>query len=294
MSTTFKTILISVLISVFVAFFIIQYRIPQSKDLSVTVSQKTAYDRVIESGKIRCGWGTWDPYIYYDFDKEKPVGVIVDLMEAMAQNLNLELVWGEETGWANIPTALNNGRIDVACTSLWNDPSRGRLVAFTDPAFYMVSHVFVRAGEASKYKSLEDLNRSDLRISVQDGGSTYELAQRLFPKAKLAPLSQTNQSNELFVQVVTGKADVMISDQLAVDRFNENNDKKLERIKLLKPVNVFGNSYAVGINEHALKEVLNTTVAYMTQTGEFEELTKEFREKYPGNIYFPKFDLVGE
>ncbi len=255
--------------------------------LSSSAFAGDAYDQVMKTGKIKCGYGIWDPFINYDFEKEAPKGLLVDLMENIASKINLELEWPEETGWANMPTALNNGRIDVACSSLWNDPIRGRSIAFTDPIFYMAVHAYVREDSSFDFKTIEDMNKANIRISVQEGDFSFSVAERLFPNAQKIALSPINSSTELLVQVALGKADVVTFDQAGVTAFNQKNEQKLKRVNLAVPVTVFGNSYAVSIHESALKEVLNTAVRNLIQTGEIEDLTAEFRKEYPDQIILP-------
>ena len=256
--------------------------------LSAPAFAESAYDRVMKSGKIRCGYGTADPLIVFDFDKNAPQGVVVDLMENIASKISLELEWPEETGWANMPTALDNGRIDVACSTLWNDPGRGRLVAFTDPVFYTVLHAYVKEGSSFNFQSVEEMNNPDIRISVQDGDFTHHLAKRLFPKAQHIAISSTNAWNDVLTQVTLGKADVVVISNSSIVGFNQNNDIKLTRVELDEPVTVYGNSFAVSIHETALKEVLNTAVRTLIQTGEIADITEEFRQIHPHEIILPQ------
>ena len=66
-----------------------------------------------------------------------------------------------------------------------------------------------------------------------------------------------------------------------------SNPKKLKKIPLPRPAAVYGNSLAVGVNEAALKEILETAVSYMLQTGELQALTADFRKQYPDAIILP-------
>ena len=47
---------------------------------------------------------------------------------------------------------------------------------------------------------------------------------------------------------------------------------------------LYGNSFAVGIHEYELKEVLEATVSYLVDTGRIDDLTAEFLKKYPDSI----------
>ena len=254
---------------------------------ALAADKKSTYEKVMKSGKVNCGYGIWPPYINFNFETNKPEGVVVEIMENIAQKINLELEWPEETGWQYMPTALNAGKIDVACATLWNEPQRGRLVAFTDPIFYMAVDAYVREDSEHKFKTIDDINRPDISIIMQDGGYTAAIAKRLFKKTKHIEISQTNASTDILLDVSLGKADVVFANRSTVTDFNKNNKKKLKKVNLPEPVAVYGNAFAVSIHEHALKEVLNTAVRTLIQTGEIEDLTANFREKHPDEILLP-------
>ncbi len=249
--------------------------------------KESAYDRVITSGKIRCGYGTWKPWIYQDLETGKLKGLTVDLMEEVGRQLDLKLEWPEETGWGELPTSLANGRVDVACSTLWNDPARGKILAMTQPVFYTAIYAYMREGDARFTGKLEEINNPDVRIAVQEGDFTYALAVRQFPRAQLVSIPPNVAATDAFLNVTTGKADVTFIDGVAMSDFNKNNAVKLARIPLARPVAVYGNTLAVGIKETELRDMLETTIRYMLQTGTIESVTADFRKEYPDAIILP-------
>jgi ABC-type amino acid transport substrate-binding protein len=249
---------------------------------------ETAYDRVLRTGEIRCGYGIYAPWIEKDLKTGEMKGVMAELADVLAKRLDIKLVWGEETGWGNLPTSLHNGRVDLSCSTLWNDPRRGKLVAFSDVVFYQPIYAYARADDTRFTGKLEEINAENIAISMIDGGYSASVADRLFPKAKHNSLAQMSNWSEAILNVATGKADVIFSDDMFIGDFNANNEKKLKKISLAEPVAHFGNSFAVNINEPALKEMISNTVKYMHQTGEIEALTADFRVKYPGVMLLPK------
>lgn len=125
--------------------------------LPVLTQADTAFERITKTGKINCGYGVSDPWLYFDFEENKVKGIAVTISEAMAERLSVELVWGEETGWANLPTSLYTGRVDLACSTLWNGPSKAAQIAYTQPIYYNALYPYVRADE-TRFNSIEDIN----------------------------------------------------------------------------------------------------------------------------------------
>ena len=249
--------------------------------------KESAYDRVMKTQTIRCGYGTSKPWIYQDLQTGKTQGLNVDIMQEIAKQLGLKLDWPEETGWGELPTSLYNGRVDIACSLLWNDPARGKQVAFTRPLFYTAIYAWTREDELRFTGKPEEINNPSVRIVAQDGDMTASIAKRDFSAARMVSVPMNVSWSEIFTNVVDGKADVVFADTIAVSNFNASNPKKLKKISLPRPAAVYGNSLAVGINETALKEILETAVNYMLQTGELQALTADFRKQYPDAIILP-------
>ena len=252
------------------------------------MAEESAYDRVMRTNEIRCGYGIYAPWIQKDLVTGEIKGVMADIAEAVAKQLDMKLVWGEETGWGNLPTSLHNGRVDVSCSTLWNDPKRDKLVAFSDIVFYQPIYAYARADDDRFTGKMEEINDENVTITMIDGGYSKSVADRLFPKAQHNSMPQMTNWSEVILNVATGKADVIFSDDIFIKDFNANNERKLKKIPLAKPVAHFGNSFAVGIKEQELKEMISNAVKYMHQTGEIEAITADFRAKYTGAMILPK------
>lgn len=243
--------------------------------------KESAYDRIMRTQTIRCGYGTNPPWIYRDLTTGEMKGPNVEIMQEIAKQLGFKLEWPEETGWANLPTSLAAGRVDVACSLLWTDPVRGKLVAYPKPLFYSAIHLYARADDKRFTGKAEEINRPDIRIAVQDGDINEALARRYFPEARLVSLPQASSWTEVYMNVTTGKADVTFADSISVDNFNKAQEKKMRRIALPQPITVYGTAPAVGIQETALKEMLDTTITYLLDTGRIDEILKDFVRQYP-------------
>jgi len=246
---------------------------------------ESAYERVMKSGTIKCGYGLWPPFIEKDPNTNEVKGIVVDIMELIADQLDLTLDWSYESGWATLPTDIQTGKVDMACSTLWNDPKRGKKLAFTDPVFFMPIYAFARADDERFFTQKPNLNSPDVTISAQDGGYGISLAKRKFPKAEIFSIPQTAQWSEIFNNVTTGKADVVIVDSVVVKDFNKENEKKLKRIESLGPIVVYGNSYALAFGDRDLAEMIETTITYLNQSGEIEKILESFRQENPGSVF---------
>ena len=75
--------------------------------------------------------------------------------------------------------------------------------------------ILVRSVDADKYRTLEDLNRPEVRVMVNPGGTNEKFAKEKLPKATLL-IHPKNA--EIPALVADGKADVMITETMEARR----------------------------------------------------------------------------
>ena len=119
------------------------------KNHSINEKKETAYERVMRTGTIRCGYALWPPNILNkDPNTGKLFGALYDITEKAAANLSLKVVWAEETGWGTWPEGLNSGRFDVFCSTGWHIAATGRSVRFVPtPIFYNPVYGYARIND---------------------------------------------------------------------------------------------------------------------------------------------------
>src|ERR1700735_3304508 len=96
------TILISAVVALAVAWFAVA-KLPQSAS---SVKTATAYERVMRTGTIRCGYVRWYPYFTKELKTGELSGLNYDAMAAIGEELDLKIEWAEEVGWGNLGEGL--------------------------------------------------------------------------------------------------------------------------------------------------------------------------------------------
>src|SRR4051812_48435106 len=105
-----KHIFLTIVIAALVSFG--TYKLTSDHDHAIR--KETAYERILRTGTLRCGYGIWPPVMLMkDANTGKISGVLVDITKEMAKALNLKVEWIEETGWAEWAEALKAHRFDV-------------------------------------------------------------------------------------------------------------------------------------------------------------------------------------
>jgi polar amino acid transport system substrate-binding protein len=251
-----------------------------------SAAKETAYERVMRTGTIRCGYGISEPWLYVDPNTKAIKGLAHDVIEEIAKNLNLKVEWTEETGWGGIVPALNSQRIDVGCSSMWMVAVRTREIMYSNSYMFNVLNAYTRAGE-NKLTTKDSMNKPDVRFSVVDGEVTDEIFKAMFPNAKSVALPVGSGGGQSFQDIITNKADVVVYDPFAVRTFNEKSDVKLAKIPLPEPLMVWGSGFPVAKGEYQLKHMLDTAIFELITKGKLQEIIAKYTKGEDGLLYPP-------
>ncbi|NND65275.1 MAG: transporter substrate-binding domain-containing protein [Gammaproteobacteria bacterium] len=256
-----------------------------NSDSSVSVEspKETAYERIVKTDTIRCAYAVWPPYMMVDANSGQLSGAAYDQMVEIAKYLELKLDWVEEVGYGNYIEGLNTGRYDMLCATVWPDGPRTRNTTLTIPGFFSTMYAFSRAGDVQTYQRFSDIDQASVTIAAVDGDATYSLARSRFPNAKVHALTQISEGNEVLLAVMSDKADIALVDEGVFLGFDRSNSGKLIKLAELGPIGVFSESYSVPLGDFQLKNMIDTALIYLTNSG----ITEEILNRYEGSLYPP-------
>lgn len=246
--------------------------------------RQSAFDRVIKSGTIRCGYWNWAPLYSVNSVTGVHGGIFRDLMDnVIGPSLGLKIEWALEVGFANPEQDLMTGKIDAFCAGIWPMAPRGRVMEFSDPVFYVPLQVYVRPDDKRFDNNLKALNAENITFAGMDGLVERAIVAQDFPKSKRISLPDTAGMSELFIMVKGGKADAVIADLFTAASFLKNNQGALRAVKANNPVRYFGTSIAANKGEHELVNMLNTALTEAQSSGAVEDILRKY-EDVPGSL----------
>lgn len=228
--------------------------------------KETAYERVMRTRTLRCGYAIWPSETEMDPNTKQLKGLIPDFAKALGDKLNLKIEWTQEIFWGQQAEALKTGKIDAVCAS--DGPwvtSGAAYVDYTEPMFYIPVYVYGREGE-TRFKTLDDINKPAVSLSTIDGDITLSLALEKFPQAKRLELPASADPALTTTNVATGKADLVLMSPQTVEAANKNNQAKLVRI-FPEPLAVVNASFSVAKGETELLTMLNQGFRIVHQFG---------------------------
>jgi ABC-type amino acid transport substrate-binding protein len=244
---------------------------------------ESSYDRVLRTGELRCGYAAWPPIIIKDPNSGTLSGIGYDFVEALGAALKLKIVWAEEVGWGDFPTALASGRIDAFCAGAWSNSSRARQVDFTLPILYQPVYAYARADDKRFDNNLDAINDPNVTIAAIDGEMASLIAVKDFPQAKTLQLAQLSAGSDAFLNVVDKKADIAFTDPATFGEYDAKNPGKLRRVISKAPLRVFGVPLAIAHGQDEFRRMLDTSTTELLSSGQIEKIIAKY-EQYPGAL----------
>lgn len=260
--------------------------------VSWAAEKETAYERVIKTGTIRCGYIVWNPYFYYKDlnDPSSKAGMTVDMMNEIGRVLGLKIEWTEEAGWGNIGEGLKSGRYDMVCTSMWPDAAKYKNFLLTRPLYYSSIYPWTRADDTRFDGDISKINDPSVKIAVVDGGTAESMARQFFPKATIVGIPPMSQSAEFFMTVTSGKADVINSDVDEMEAFLKTNPDTFRKVANIKPLQYYPHVMAVPADSPQMKDMVDSALTFLIDNGFMDEVVK----KYDLKLTTPQKDIPNQ
>lgn len=196
-------------------------------------------------------------------------GISPAFMQRFADEYGYDLVI-ENTAFDGLIPALQTDKADAVMSSITITDEREAEVDFTDP--YAVAQLAILANAQSGIGSIDDLNQSDKTVAVKTGSTGDVYATSHLTNATIVRLAD---ESACVTEVVQGRADGFLYDQLTIYRNNQANPDTTEAVFIpFQDPEYWGVAVADGNDE--LRAQFNEFIAQCKQDGTFEELTQEF------------------
>lgn len=153
-----------------------------------------------------CSTGDYRPFSYRDAAGQWS-GMDIDLARDLAHRFGVSAVFVPAT-WATLTDHVGHD-CDLAMGGITVTPQRAKKALFSDPYLRDGKAAMVRCADASKYRSLADIDRPGVRVVVNPGGTNEEFDRSHLHRATIV---EHPDNNTIFEQLLAGAADVMITD----------------------------------------------------------------------------------
>lgn len=193
----------------------------------------------------------------------KPTGISVDLANALGTHIKRP-VEIQNLPFDGLIPSLKTGRIHLIISSMTANSERANAIDFSDP--YLSTGLCLLVARKSSIESIADADQKSRTIAVKQG-TTGHLFSRNLKNAKIVVL---DRESACVLEVVQGKADAFIYDQMSVLKHAEQNGETTR--PLLTPFQT--ESWAIGIKkgDDALRKDVNAFIHAFRESKGFETL----------------------
>lgn len=201
-------------------------------------------------------------------EKGKPTGIGVELAEALAAKLGRKLDI-QNFAFDGLIPALRTGRIDIIISSMTSNEERAKVIDFSDP--YITTGLAILIGAKGTAKGIDDLNKPGVRIVTKKGTTSADYVRENM-KGVTALLLDSEAACTL--EVVQGKADAFIYDQMSIFQFAKKNPTTTKG--LLLPFKK--ESWAIGLKKGntELRTQINAFLAEFKASKGMEKLGEKY------------------
>ncbi len=199
--------------------------------LAATAQAGPRLDKIMESKVIRVGTpGDYRPFAIKT-EQGGYEGHDIDVIEAMAKQLGVKVEY-VQTSWPNLLKDLFADKFDVAVGGITRTAARIAKVEML-PGYAPFGKVaLVRKDEASKYKTVDDLNQASVKV-IKNPGGTNELF--VLENLKQANVSTHDKNAEIPGLIAEGKGDIMITETYEALHYSKA-DPRLAALFVDKPL----------------------------------------------------------
>ena len=192
--------------------------------LTVSTDFAGHLEDIAARGTIRIGTtGDYIPMSYRNPKTGVYEGIAAELSQLIADSLGVKIEY-VPTSWPTLTADTLAGKFDIALCGISRNYARAKTMAMSDAygegAFGKT--ILCRKSDAKKYQSLADIDKPEVRVMINPGGTNEKFAHANLKKAKLI----VHQENaDIPRQVAEGNADIMITETVEAARYIELNDK---------------------------------------------------------------------
>ena len=237
-------------------------------------SRGSALQRIQSRGEMRVGYLVWDPTVIRDPETGKLSGIYPDMVQQIAQNLNVKVSW-EETTLANFAAGLTSGQFDFSVGATFVTIPRATAVAFTQPVAYVGNGGIVRSEGEFFPESIEDLNKPGIRIAVLQGQALEEYCRKNLPEADLLTISGGDLTAPL-VAVSAGQADIGLMNTVTVAGYAAAHPEVKAVLMGERQIEKLPLAWSTLHEDTDLLSFLNSSITYLKSTGRLEEYQKRY------------------
>lgn len=229
--------------------------------------------QIRQTGVLRVGeTGDYDPFTVAEANGSYR-GIDADaaamLAKAIGPNVKVEVV---KTSWPTLSSDLQAGKFDIAMGGISWTAARAQIGELSHPYIQDGKVALIRASDKAKFKTLADLDRPDVTVLVNPGGTNSLFVKDTIKNAKVVVV-QDNLA--IPGMIAEGKGDVMFTDGVEA-RLKAARDHRLYAVDPDHPFTHSEHVYFMPKGQIALLDFVNAWIDKAKADGTYAKLFAKY------------------
>lgn len=236
-------------------------------------AQQPTIHRIQESGTLMVGTtGDYRPLSYLE-DNGEYWGFGIEMAEKIAERLKVGVAY-VPTSWPTLTADVISDpqKFDLAIGGITITDARKQVMLMSDGYLSNGKTILCRVGDVDKFKTLEDLDKPEVRVMVNPGGLNEKFANDYLMHATIIVHPKNEEIPDL---VAAGEADVMITEITEAPWYVQN-DARLAAPLLDKPFTVGEIGVLMRKGQEDLLELVNKVIVDMKADGSLKALCDKY------------------
>jgi polar amino acid transport system substrate-binding protein len=229
------------------------------------VYENSTLREIIKRGTLLVGMEVeyW-PFEYAD-EKGQAVGFDVAIADLAARELGVKLEI-KDMEWTGLIPALQSGKVDMVISGMTATLERAKSVTFTDP-YFVTGLCLLGSAKRPKLASVKDLDAAGRIVAVKTGTTADLWAGKNLTQATI---NRYKDETACVREVVTGRADAFLYDQLSIAKHQGQNADSTYAV--LEPFTYEPFGIALRKGDFDFWQWLNQYLATIKRDGRYQEL----------------------
>ena len=229
---------------------------------------------ILARGTIRIGTtGDYRPMSYLNSQTGKYEGIDAELSQIIADSLGVKIEYVPTT-WKTLSQDALDGKFDIALCGISRNYAREKILEMSDGYGVGIfgKTILCRKSDAKKFKTLADINKPDVKVMINPGGTNEKFARENLKKATLIVF---NENAEIPNQISIGKADIMITETVEALNYIKL-DKNLAAPLMNKPFTKHSCGILMQKGDQEFLNYINFVLAELRMDGTLEKLENKY------------------
>ncbi|WP_339949866.1 transporter substrate-binding domain-containing protein [uncultured Albimonas sp.] len=177
---------------------------------ALPAAAQTALQDVLNGGTLRVGTtGDWNPMSVRDPASNSYKGYDVDVMEALAADLGVELEF-VPTDWKTLVNGVVAGKYHLTGSASIS-PARMKVAGYSDSYLTVVILPFTTQDKADRFSDWDDIDKPGVTVATTLGTTFEKYVKAWFPNAEIKVVEAPARG---YQEVLAGRADVFVTSNI--------------------------------------------------------------------------------